>query len=128
MDIQKPLQTLACLARGVDPISKQAFAKDSPYNHPQVIRDLFSCVDYINDRAKRIRMTPEQIKQKNIDKGLPVNCGMPWTPDLKHQLAEQFRQGLSVKDLATKFQRTNASINAELKRQGLITEGAMPEF
>ncbi|WP_394174700.1 hypothetical protein [Thalassotalea litorea] len=128
MDIQKPLQTLASLARGVDPISKQAFAKDSPYNHPQIIRDLFSCVDYINERAQRVRMTPEQIKQKNIDKGLPINCGMPWTQDLKHQLAEQFRQGRSVKELASHFQRTHASINAELKRQGLITEGAAPPF
>lgn len=128
MDIQKPLQTLASLARGVDPISKQAFAKDSPYNHPQIIRDLFSCVDYINERTKRVRMTPEQIKQKNIDKGLPINCGMPWTPELKTQLAEQFRQGAPINDLASKFQRTNASISAELKRQGLISEGSIPSF
>ncbi|QDP01665.1 hypothetical protein [Thalassotalea sp. PS06] len=128
MDIQKPLQTLASLARGVDPISKQAFAKDSPYNHPEIIRDLFSCVDFINDQTKRVRLTPEQIKQKNIDKGLPMNCGMPWTPALKQNLAEQFRQGLSVKDLASKFERTNASITAELKRQGLINEGGLPPF
>ncbi|TKB45950.1 hypothetical protein [Thalassotalea mangrovi] len=128
MDIQKPLQTLASLARGIDPISKQAFAKDSPYNHPQVIRDLFTCVDYINERSKQIRLTPEQIKQKNIDKGLPINCGMPWTPELRQQLAEQFRQGLSVKDLANKFQRTNGSINAELKRQGLINDTSLPPF
>ncbi|WOH37824.1 hypothetical protein RI844_00880 [Thalassotalea fonticola] len=122
MDIQQSIQTIITLANGVNPITGEVFPAESPYNSPEIIRALFTCLEHIKNPLKRGRMSVEQKQQANELKGLPKNCGLPWTGDVKTSLAENFNNGENFKQLAQHFQRTTASIKAELLKQGLITE------
>jgi hypothetical protein len=122
MDINSSIEILQALANGVDPTTGEVISPDSPYNHPDVIRALFVCVQHLKYPAKPIKKSADERQADNLQRGLPRNAGMPWTDESKCELADQFRAGLSPADLARKFERTKGSILSELTKQGLITD------
>ena len=122
MDINHSIAILNTLANGVDPTSGEVFPRESVYNHPEIIRALYNCLEVLKHPAKKGKRTPQEKQQDNINRGLPRNAGMIWTEENKAALAEQFNAAIMPADLATRFERTKASIIAQLKSQGLITE------
>jgi hypothetical protein len=53
---------------------------------------------------------------------MPKNASLPWTDESKASLADQFNAAIMPRELAVRFERTKASVIAQLKAQGLITE------
>ncbi|EON90475.1 hypothetical protein [Plesiomonas shigelloides] len=122
------LKTIEALANGINPITGELLPSESPYNHPDVIRALFTTLDLVKNQAKpekkapKLKKTPEQKQAENIENGLPKNAGLPWTDEQRAYLAQQFSTGEEIKVLAEIHGRTKAAITAELKKQGLIEE------
>jgi hypothetical protein len=108
------------LANGVDPITGEVFADDSPYNHPMIIRALFSVLDQVKNPKKQNKLSVEERQAQNLASGKPRNAGLAWTEELKQEVAALFTQGKSVNELARYFERTEGAIVSELERQGLI--------
>jgi DNA-binding NarL/FixJ family response regulator len=104
-------KTIHLLANGINPITGEILPDISPYNHPEVIRALFTVLE----KAK-------QSKGKT-KKGhhLPLNHGKAWEQAEKESVTNLFKQGITAKDIATDLQRTTGSIRSELIKQGLIT-------
>ncbi len=51
---------------------------------------------------------------------LPANHGKPWSKAEKAEIASLFSNGVDIREIADKQQRTRGSIRSELIRQGLI--------
>ena len=119
MEIRKAQRIVDILAKGVDPTTGEAFASDSPYNEPEIIRALFTVHDFVR-RARKPPMSADERRQENIDLGRPKNYGMPWTDDARAEVATAFEGGKPIAELAAAFERTQGAIQAELIRQGLI--------
>jgi len=109
------------LADGVDPLTGEVLPDRSPYNDPKVIRALFTILNPPKDK-KPAKKTREQKQQENVAAGRPRNAGLPWTEDLKEELAQKFMSGASVDELVRYFERTKGAIQYELVKQGLIEE------
>ncbi len=118
MELTEARTIVRTLAQGVDPITGEAFAADSPYNHPQVIRALFTVHDHAQSMRSRIGV--DEKRQRNIERGLPSNAGLPWTDDDRTRVASRFKDGRTFEELATTLERTRTAIQAELIRQGLV--------
>ncbi len=119
------LKIVEALANGIDPITGEILPSESPYNHPDVIRALFTTLDLMKNpekKAPKVKKTPEQKQAENIENGLPRNAGLPWTDKQRADLARQFSSGKEIKVLAEIHGRTNGAITSELKKQGLIEE------
>ena len=51
-----------------------------------------------------------------------MNAGLPWTKEVKAELASLYKAGENPVSLAQKFERTKYAILLELKKQGLLSE------
>ena len=122
MELNKAVQLIEAVANGTNPETGEAFPSSSPYNSPEIIRALFVCTQYIKHPPPKSRKTQEELQAENLSKGLPRNAGLPWTKELKAQLADSFKSGERPLDLAKKFERTKYAILLELKGQGLVTD------
>ncbi len=125
MDIDSSIKTLETLANGVDPITGEGLPKTSPYNHPDVIRAIFSVIDAVKNppkKAKPVKKTVQEKQTENIECGLPVNAGLPWSDDERSELHRDFAADMSIQDLAVKYGRSQGAISVELKKQGLVEE------
>ena len=119
MELEKAKEIVRLLADGIDPTTGEILPKESPYNDPVVIRALFSVIESLKEIPKP-KKTIEQKQQDNLDSGRPRNAGLPWTEELKAELASKYRSGISVPELFKYFERTRGAIVSELTRQGLI--------
>ncbi len=118
MELTEARTIVRTLAQGVDPTTGEVFAADSPYNHPKVIRALFTLHEHA--RATRGRMGADEKRQRNLERGLPGNAGLPWTDDDRARVASGFEDGRTLTELAAALERSRSAIHAELVRQGLV--------
>jgi len=118
MELTEARTIVRTLAQGVDPITGEVFAADSPYNHPKVIRALFTVHEHA--RTTRGRMSADEKRQRNVERGLPRNAGLPWTDDDRARVVSDFKGGRTLEQLATALERSRSAIHAELIRQGLV--------
>ena len=109
MEIDQAQEIVKLLADGIDPNTGEIFADDSPYNSPDVIRALFTVLNHVKQPSK-----------SSAAESRPTNAGRPWSEELRQEVAELFRQGKSVAELAQHCGRSKGSIRSELVRQGLI--------
>ncbi|MEF1306002.1 hypothetical protein QTO17_29465, partial [Vibrio owensii] len=95
---------------------------ESLYNEPIVIRAMFAVLQDLkqSSKANKTKRTLEQRQLENEANGLPKNAGLPWTPEQRERLCEQFSSGTEITSLAEEHGRTRNAITAELKKQGLI--------
>lgn len=121
MDLFTALNNVEALANGVNPNTGEVFQADSPYNQPEVIRALYTVLTAAKQRNK-IKKTKEQKQQENLARGLPKNAGLPWHDKARAELVEQYKAGGQLHQLAELHERTQGSIIAELKKQGLIQD------
>ncbi len=122
MDLDKAKEIVRLLAEGIDPTTGEVLPKESPYNEPVVIRALFTVIESIKE-VRKPKKTVEQKQQENLDSGKPRNAGLPWTDELKMEVAAKFRSGDSIPELSKYFERTKDAIISELTKQGLIESG-----
>jgi hypothetical protein len=114
MDESRAQSIVAALANGVDPITGKAFASDSPYQAPDIVRALYLAAQTLEARAQtRARPKGE----------LPANAGKPWNDEEDRRLLAQFDSGQSVQELARTHARTVAGIQARLERHGRLQPG-----
>jgi hypothetical protein len=119
MELEKAKEIVRLLADGIDPTTGEVLPKESPYNDPVIIRALFSVLESLKE-VRKPKKTIEQKQQENIDSGRPRKAGLPWTDELKTEVASKFQSGTSVPELSRYLERTKGAIVSELMRQGLI--------
>jgi len=119
MELNGSRNIVKTLAQGVHPSTGEVFPPDSPYNDPEVIRALFSVLDFVK-QAKKPRMSIEERRRQNLDIGRPMNSGLPWTDEDRTIVSSGFQDGLTIEKLAAKLGRSSASIVAEVIRQDLV--------
>ena len=122
MDIDKAKEIVSLLAYGIDPNTGEVLPNDSPYNHPSVIRALFSVLGSVSVPKKKIKQSMEEKQTQNVASGRPKNAGLPWTEELRERVAIMFKNGTSIDELAEYFERTSGAILSQLMHQGLIDE------
>ena len=122
MEIDKAKEIVSLLAYGIDPTTGEVLPNDSPYNHPSVIRALFSILGSVRVPKKPNKHSMEEKQTQNVASGRPKNVGLPWTEELKEKVAIMFKDGTSIDELAAYFERTSGTILSQLVHQGLIDE------
>jgi hypothetical protein len=122
MELEKAKEIVRLLAEGIDPTTGEVLPPESPYNEPVVIRSLFTVIESLKE-VRKPKKTVEQKQQENLDSGKPRNAGLPWTDDLREEVADKFQSGVSISELSRYFERTKGAIVSELTKQGLIDVG-----
>jgi len=118
MELTEARTIIRSLAQGVDPITGDVFASESPYNHPRIIRALFTVHEHA--RSPRGKIGAGEKRQRNLERGLPGNTGLLWTDEDRARVASGFENGEPIEALAAELERTRAAVHAELIRQGLV--------
>jgi len=117
------IKVIKALADGIDPTTGELYPSDSPYNQPIVIRALYSLLQALERKQGRVKTSKKTLEEKqatNIESGLPKNAGLPWSDEERQQVKSMFNEGELIPTIALQLERTSGSINAELKKQGLI--------
>ena len=128
MDIEKAKEIVSSLATGIDPITGEVFENHSPYNHPSVIRALYTVLNHVRIPKKQNKLSIEEKQAQNIAAGKPKNAGLTWTEDLKIEVANLFKQGKTIQELALHFERTEGAILSELVHQGIIDQNEKQNY
>lgn len=110
MEISEALRTIESLADGVDPVTGEIFAHDSPYQSPQILRALFVAIRALEQR--KVRQTRE--------KSLPENASKPWEESEGERLYNSFDAGTTLMELARQHNRTEGAIESRLVRLGKL--------
>jgi hypothetical protein len=117
MEDTRALTIVSALASGVDPLTGELFAVDSPYQAPDVIRALYSA-------ARALEATGRRRRGPSAATG---NAGKPWSEDVDRELLSAFDDGRPLAELAQAHGRTRGGIQARLIRHGrLAPEGDRP--
>lgn len=121
---EQALNIVNSLANGINPVTGEYFAPDSPYNHPDIIRALFWLIQNPshNSAPPAIRKTKEERQQENLAKGLPINHGLAWQEEQKEEALRLFRNNSTVNDIALHLGRKPTSIASLLFKHELINE------
>ena len=104
MDIIRAKEIVHVLADGVDPTTGEVLPADSVYNSPEVIRALFTLLEYVN---------------KDVVKDPLRNAGKPWTDAEDEKLRDEFLSKLKITDIATEHGRSCGAIESRLDHLGL---------
>ena len=92
------------LAQGIDPVTGEVFAPDSPYNHPRVIRALFALHEHA--RSGRAKLRVDEKRLRNLERGRPENAGLPWSEEDRAAVAAGFRDGKALGELGAALARS----------------------
>ena len=119
MELNESRKNVNTLAQGIDPTTGEVFSAESPYNDPEVIRALFSILEFVKNPT-RPRRSVEERRQENIEVGRPKNSGLPWTEEDRALIKSGFQEGIAVGKLAATLGRSSGAIVAEIIRQDLV--------
>ena len=123
MELIEARTIVKTLAQGINPTTGEVFPPDSPYNDPKIIRALFK-IHELAWPPGRSKLSLDERCQRNIDRGMPRNAGLPWSDEDREAVASGFKSGKTIRQLATALERSLTAINSELIRQELIS----PEY
>jgi hypothetical protein len=84
MDITEARAVVKTLAQGVDPTTGEVFPPDSPYNEPRIIRALFKVIEHAWPPG-RSKLSLDERRQRNTERGMPRNAGLPWSEDDRYE-------------------------------------------
>ena len=104
MDIIRSKEIIRALAEGVDPITGEVLPEESVYNSPEVIRALYTLLEYIN---------------KDINRDPLRNAGKPWTDAEDDKLRDEFHSKTKISDIAKEHGRSYGAIESRLDKLGL---------
>jgi hypothetical protein len=118
MDETRALTIVSALANGVNPLTGELFAVDSPYQSADIVRALYCAVRAL-DTSSRRRPRGQSASSNN--------AGKPWTDAEDEQLLTAFDEGQPLGELAQAHGRTRGGIQARLIRHGrLVAQGDRP--
>jgi len=116
------------LAKGIHPETGELLSPASIVHTPDAIRLLFALAEEFSGvnfsavaRKEKVKLTPEQRREKNLAEGRPANAYLPWSEEEKQSLILHFRQGCTVRELAELCERSPRSVAMQLERLALIT-------
>lgn len=111
MEIDAALRILRTLSDGIDPVTREIFPPESPYQRPDTIRALLKAVYSL-----------EKMQGKTSRQGiLTGNAGKPWTEEEEKLLMVGFDQGVPFSELSKKHGRTLGAIKSRLVKLGKIS-------
>lgn len=119
MEREQTLRILHALANGVHPATGEQFAADSPYQHPDTVRALYSAVRALDGSgapttgAERRPAPPQS------------GAGSRWSIEEEQRLAAAFDAGKTIDALAQAHNRTRVAIEARLVRLGKLDPSAV---
>jgi len=122
MERLQTLTILNALANGIHPATGQQFPADSPYQHPDTVRALFTAVRALESNGPRAETSAPA---KTRTAAGPANIGSRWTPEEEQRLAAAFDAGKRVSELAGLHGRSVAAIEARLLKLGKIDASAV---
>ncbi|MGI9281408.1 MAG: hypothetical protein ACR2PX_17505 [Endozoicomonas sp.] len=95
------------LAEGVHPSTGEIFPDSAPYQHPLIIRSLYSAIQLLEPSRRKAAANK------------PIKAGKPWSREEDEQLKADYNNGLGTKELAETLERTPFAIEARLVKLGL---------
>lgn len=104
MDIIRAKEIIRGLAEGVDPTTGEVLPQESVYNSPEVIRALYTLLEYSNKDKVRDPLR---------------NAGKPWTDTEDDKLRDEFLSKIEISDIAKEHGRTFGAIESRLEHLGL---------
>ncbi len=110
MDRLESLGILKQLAEGINPYTGEILPDRSPYQQPQTVRALFQVIIALEGMKETTQKAAPN----------PANAGKSWEQAEDEQLKKAFDQGMSIKELAYRHQRTVGAIEARLVRLGKV--------
>jgi len=133
MERLQTLTILNALANGIHPATGEQFGPDSPYQHPDTVRALFSALRALEGGSAQAPAASDQRRQPGAgDKPRQPTAGngsnklgSRWTPDEEARLAGGFDAGKRVSELASAHGRSIAAIEARLLKLGKIDASAV---
>jgi hypothetical protein len=115
MDDTKTVAILSALANGVNPMTGEIIASESPYQHADVVRALYTALE----RVKGVELPKAKARPARAE-GLS-NVGKPWSDEEDRRLLAEFDRGRRPNDIAQEFRRTLAGIEARLEKLGRLS-------
>jgi hypothetical protein len=116
------------LARGFHPETGELLPPESAVHSPAAIRLLYELAEEFSHecfsgikRKEKVKLTPEQRREKNRAEGKPANAYLPWNEEEKIRLGELFQRGDDIAALSQQFERSSRSIALMLEKMALIT-------
>ena len=119
MEREQTLRILNALANGVHPATGEQFAPESPYQHPDTVRALYSAVRALE--GSTVVATPSEHRSALPQSG----AGSRWSEEEEQRLAAAFDAGKTIDALAQAHSRTRAAIEARLVRLGKLDASAV---
>ena len=104
MDIIRAKEIVRILADGIDPTTGEILPAESVYNSPEVIRALFTLLEFTN---------------KSTIKDPLRNAGKPWTSTEDDKLRDEFLSKIKIADIAKEHGRSYGAIESRLDHLGL---------
>ena len=108
METSEALRIIEALADGVNPDTGEVFGPESTYQNPQTAKALLAA----KSALERVQRSEERRRT------LPKRAGQPWDEQECLLLIKEFEQGIPVKELASKHQRTVGAIKSQLLKMG----------
>jgi len=112
METKEAFEVVKSLAYGVNPVTGEVFAKDSPYQDPTIVRALFEAVNSLQRR----------IEWEKKKKNQPERAGVAWSDTELKALLDGFDSGKKLEELAKLHKRTVVAIRARLVMLGRLEE------
>ena len=112
MNIEKALTILGPLSEGIDPYTGELFSPDSPYQHADTVRALYTAIDILEKKLARDKRHANS----------PVNAGSPWSEEEDADLIKEFDSGHKISELAKLHERTHGAIQSRLIKLGKIAQ------
>ena len=106
METSRALEIVRSLADGSDPFTSEVLPMDGPYQHPEVVRALYTAVyalQVLRQREKR-------------RESVPLNAGRAWSAEEDAALLLAAEAGTLVAQLAEKHERSAVAIKARLQK------------
>jgi len=110
METLEALGVIEVLADGVNPVTGEVFAEDSPYQNPKVIRALYKAIEALRKTAQ----------SKNRRRNMPERAGLPWEDSESELLVKRFNGGEDISKIAKEHKRTAGAIRSQLLKLGKI--------
>lgn len=109
MDEARALSIVSALANGVNPLTGEVFAHDSPYQSAEIVRALFVA-------TRALQAHPGTRRRADA----PANAGKPWSEAEDADLLQAFDRGVAIAELARMHGRTPFGIQARLGKHGRV--------
>ncbi|KGT95401.1 hypothetical protein NG99_03445 [Erwinia typographi] len=116
------------LAKGIHPETGELIPGGSVVHLPEAIRLLYSLAEEFADdifpqikRKEKVKLTPDQRREKNRAEGRPANAYLAWGEEEKGRLLEDFQNGIGILYLGELYERSPRSIALQLEKMSLIT-------